>query len=76
MGLRPTKDCIEEGEGNPPPLLKKINISPDYAKVKKIILESILIKKLNSGVPINMPDILFVNSYSIVLISREHGCNV
>ena len=30
---------------------------PPGPKIKKIILKSILIKKLNSGVPINMPKI-------------------
>ena len=35
VGLRPTKDCFEEGEGNATPPLKNVSFSPDYAKVKK-----------------------------------------
>merc|ERR1712215_641676 len=38
VGLRPTKDCIEEGEGKAPPPLQKIIFSPDYAKIKKKVL--------------------------------------
>ena len=38
VGLRPTKDCIEEGEGKASPLQKNI-FSPDYAKIKKKVLQ-------------------------------------
>merc|ERR1712030_297495 len=37
-GFAPQKIVLRRGRVTPPPLLKKINISPDYAKVKKIFL--------------------------------------